>query len=366
MKIDFRVTEGQFFLSMCRLYYILFLVAVTTACGRHLAEQKTPIAVKVTRAEVVDYIERDFAGMATADDAVNLAFKISGQVLSVDVSKGEFVKKGALLARLDPRDVELQKASDRSQFERAKSQYERMQRLLDHEAVSQQEYELARTQYVQAQSAYENSKDLLMETSLRAPFAGVIERTYVDTYQRVQSGQTIARLVNPLSTTVEFTMPEKSLPLLMDSTIRFSVMFDNIPNRQFSARLDTYAKTSSDASGFPVSLKIERSEAEKYGIMPGMTCQVMMQSQSSDKASRVGLQPIIVVPLSAIYAPASGGEYVWQVTSDNRVELCRVELGDVYGRDMVSITSGLSAGAEIVTAGVYKLREGDSVKPLNH
>ena len=309
---------------------------------------------------MVDYIERDFAGMATADDAVNLAFKISGQILSVDVSKGDYVKKGELLARLDPRDVELQKAADRSQFERAKSQYERMQRLLDHEAVSQQEYESARAQYVQAQSAYENSKDLLSETNLRAPFGGVIERTYVDTYQRVQSGQTILRLVNPMSTTVEFTMPEKSLPLLFDSTIRFSVTFDNIPNRQFVARLDTYAKTSSDASGFPVSLKIERDEAERYRISPGMTCQVMMHTQG------VGArQSTLVVPLSAIYAPASGGEYVWRVTSDGRVKLSPVTLGEVYGRDMVSITSGLAAGAEIVTAGVYKLRDGDSVKPIN-
>lgn len=309
---------------------------------------------------MVDYIERDFAGMATADDAVNLAFKISGQILSVDVSKGDYVKKGELLARLDPRDVELQKAADRSQFERAKSQYERMQRLLDHEAVSQQEYESARAQYVQAQSAYENSKDLLSETNLRAPFGGVIERTYVDTYQRVQSGQTILRLVNPMSTTVEFTMPEKSLPLLFDSTIRFSVTFDNIPNRQFAARLDTYAKTSSDASGFPVSLKIERDEAERYRISPGMTCQVMMHTQG--KGAR---QSTLVVPLSAIYAPASGGEYVWRVTSDGRVKLSPVTLGEVYGRDMVSITSGLAAGAEIVTAGVYKLRDGDSVKPIN-
>ena len=309
---------------------------------------------------MVDYIERDFAGMATADDAVNLAFKISGQIMSVDVSKGDYVRKGELLARLDPRDVELQKAADRSQFERAKSQYERMQRLLDHEAVSQQEYESARAQYVQAQSAYENSKDLLSETNLRAPFGGVIERTYVDTYHRVQSGQTILRLVNPMSTTVEFTMPEKSLPLLFDSTIRFSVTFDNIPNRQFVARLDTYAKTSSDASGFPVSLKIERDEAERYRISPGMTCQVVMHTQGEGAR-----QSTLVVPLSAIYAPASGGEYVWRVTSDGRVKLSPVTLGEVYGRDMVSITSGLAVGAEIVTAGVYKLRDGDSVKPIN-
>lgn len=345
---------------MCRIYSILIVALVLTSCKHSAHNGRMPVAVKVVRAEVVDYTERDFAGMATADNSVNLAFKISGQVLSVDVSKGDYVKRGALLSRLDPRDVELQMASDKSRFERAKSQYERMQRLRDHEAVSQQEYELALSDYVQAKSTYENSRDLLSQTSLRAPFDGVVERTYVDTYERVQSGQTIVRLVNPMSTTVEFTMPEKSLPLLFDSTVRFSVVFDNIPGERFSARLDTYAKTSSDASGFPVSLKIERDKAEQYRISPGMTCQVMMYMQSSS-----GQQKALVVPLSAIYAPASGGEYVWRVTSENRAEMSRVTLGDVYGRDMVSITSGLAAGDEIVSAGVYKLREGDSVKPIN-
>jgi multidrug resistance efflux pump len=62
-----------------------------------------------------------------------------------------------------------------------------MKRLLAHEAVSQQEFEVAQTAYVQAKSQYENSKDLLQDTKLRAPFAGVIERTYVDAYQRVSS-----------------------------------------------------------------------------------------------------------------------------------------------------------------------------------
>ena len=289
----------------------------------------------------MDFIERDFAGMATADDAVNLAFKIAGQIAGVDVSKGDYVKRGQTLARLDQRDVELQVAADKAQYERAESQYERMKRLLSHEAVSRQEFETAQTAYVQARSTYENSKDLLADTKLRAPFAGVIERTYVDTYQRVTSGQTILRLVNPVSTTVEFTMPERSMPILSDTLTRYYVTFDNYPKIRFTARLDTYAKTASDASGFPVSLKLNKGDLDGYRITPGMTCQVMMYMQSGS-----GQQKALVVPLSAIYAPASGGEYVWRVTSENRAEMSRVTLGDVYGRDMVSITSGLAAGDE--------------------
>ena len=347
---------------MCRPIIILSValsVLLLTSCGKGRGKDDVkPRYVRATRVSAVDYIDRDFAGMATADDAVNLAFKISGQVLSVDVAKGDYVKKGELLSRLDPRDVELQVAADLSQFERARAQEERMKRLLSHEAVSQQEYESAYAAFVQARSTYENSQSLLADTRLRAPFAGVVERTYVDTYQRVQSGQTIVRLVNPMSTTVEFTMPEKSLSLLSDSSTRYSVRFDNFPDETFPARLDTYAKTASDASGFPVALKISKADSERYGISPGMTCQVTLRVSDSAKHD-------LAIPLSAVYAPAEGGTYVWVITSDNTVERRRVELGDIFGRDMVSVQQGLYAGEQVVTAGVYRLQEGQRVKILN-
>jgi RND family efflux transporter MFP subunit len=311
--------------------------------------------VKVERVQAVKYLDRDFAGMSTADDAVNLAFKIAGQVAGVDVSKGDYVKRGQTLARLDPRDVELQVAADRAQYERARSQFDRVSRLMEHEAVSRQEYESAQTALVQARSAFENTSDLLVETTLRAPFAGVIERTYVDTYQRVSAGQTILRLVNPVSTTVEFTMPERSLPILADSLTRFTVRFDNYPDISFRARLDTYAKTASDASGFPVSLKLSKAEILPYNISPGMTCQVTIRA--SESASN-----LVAIPLTAVYAPAQGGNYVWRVASDDRVELCAVSLGNVFGRDMVTVLSGLKPGDVVVTAGVYRLKEGEKVR----
>lgn len=69
--------------------------------------------VKVTTAAGAAVIDKDFAGLATPDDAVNLAFKLPGQVLDVPVAQGESVKKGALLAELDPRDIELQVSADR-------------------------------------------------------------------------------------------------------------------------------------------------------------------------------------------------------------------------------------------------------------
>ena len=208
---------------------------------------------------------------------------------------------------------------------------------------------------MQAQADYENATDVLTETKLRAPFEGIIERQFVDTYQRVNAGQSIVRLVDPRTRSVKFTMPESGLNLLSDTSIRFSVEFDNYRGVQFPAYLKEYVQTSSDASGFPVSLGLrEPLPAGRFDITPGMSCTVTMQVDQSPASDEVS------VPLSAIYAPTGGGTYVW-VVRDGAVHLQPITLGEVFGRNRVVVERGLSGGEQVVTAGVYRLQEGERV-----
>ena len=232
MKVD--AGNGVNFFRM-RIIPILAIALLAGACSRKTPAPAVVRPVKVATAAGAGLIDKDFAGMATPDDAVNLAFKVAGQVLDVPVSQGAGVKKGELLAELDPRDIELQVAATRSQ-------QQRMQRLLEHEAVSRQEAEAAATRYAQARSTYENTLDLLKDTRLKAPFAGVVERKYVDNFERVQAGQPILRLVNPVTSTVQFTLPENALPLLRDSSTRFTVAFDNYRGAAIPARLKEYVE----------------------------------------------------------------------------------------------------------------------------
>lgn len=342
---------------MIRPALIPVIVCLLCGCGRRQPAAQAVRPVKVTTAADAAFVDKDFAGLATPDDVVNLAFKLAGQVLDVPVSNGESVKKGQLLAELDPRDVELQVSANRSAFQQASSQLSRIRRLLEHEAVSRQEYEAAQTQYAQAKSTYENSLDMLTDTKLRAPFAGVIEQKYVDNFERVQAGQAIIRLVNPITTTVKFTLPENGLDLLSLPTTRFTVEFDNYRGVEFAAELKDYAKTSSDASGFPVSLRLTGVDTGRYKISPGMSCTITMQVADADPGA-------VSLPLTAIYAPADGGRYVWIVDADDRVHRRPVALGQPFGRDRVLIDSGVAPGDRVVTAGVYRLQEGEQVRIL--
>ena len=352
-KLTFRY-ESQFFM---RIVTLLLVLAMVSACDYMPDKPVRPRVVRVEVAEYAGYVNKDFAGLSTANDATNLAFKISGQVLSVPVAKGDSVARGALLALLDPRDVELQVEATRSAYEEARSRLERARRLREHDAISQQEYESAQTLYSQARTAYDNSSDLLKDTRLRAPFAGVVERTYVDAFQRVSAGQTILRLVNPVSTTVGFTIPESGLPQLSRKSTSFRVEFDNIPNVTFSAKVKDYARTASDASGFPVSLRLVDVDTERYHIIPGMSCTVTMRTVDD-------LREAVSLPISAIYAPMSDGNYVWVVDSMDVVSLRRVYLGEIFDRERVFVDGGVQPGERVVIAGVYRISEGEKVRVI--
>ena len=278
MKVD--AGNGVNFFRM-RIIPILAIALLAGACSRKTPAPAVVRPVKVATAAGAGLIDKDFAGMATPDDAVNLAFKVAGQVL-----------------------------------------------------------------------------DLLKDTRLKAPFAGVVERKYVDNFERVQAGQPILRLVNPVTSTVQFTLPENALPLLRDSSTRFTVAFDNYRGAAIPARLKEYVETSSDASGFPVSLTLENPDPARYRISPGMSCTITMLSADP-------VPDAVSLPVSAVYAPAGGGTYVWIVGAGDRVMRREVTLGELFGRDRVVVDSGVAPGERVVTAGVYQLREGERVRILN-
>lgn len=337
------------------LRYTLIPLFLLVSCGGSRAPlEPTPQPVKVVTATATEYLRRDFAALSTADDAVNLAFKIAGRVVDIPVAKGQMVARGELLAELDARDVELQVAASRAQFNEATSRLERAERLLEHNAISEQEVESLRSSTAQAESAYRNALDLLDDTRIVAPFAGVVERTYVDAFQRVASGETVVRIVNPISTTVGFTAPESLVSVLAEPTTRFTVEFDAYPAVEFAAVIKSFARTSSDALGFPTSLRLTDVDTSRYRISPGMTCVATVITPERDSRA-------VTLPLTAIYAPMGDDDYVWVVDKDCRVERRRVTIGTPTGRGDVVVKEGVEAGDRVVTAGVYRLREGERV-----
>lgn len=173
----------------------------------------------------------------------------------------------------------------------------------------------------------------------------------------MQAGQPILRLVNPVTSTVQFTLPENALPLLRDSSTRFTVAFDNYRGAAIPARLKEYVESRPT----PRDSRVADSRKPRSGPLPHLARHVV-HDHHVERRSRSRCR---VAARFGRLRPAGGGTYVWIVGAGDRVMRREVTLGELFGRDRVVVDSGVAPGERVVTAGVYQLREGERVRILN-
>ena len=273
------------------------------------------------------------------------------------------VKKGQLIAAIDPRDISLQYAADKAAYETAAAQVERNKRLLGRQAISVQEYEISVANYQKAKSAYELSSNNMRDTKLTAPFDGSIEKRLVENYQRVNSGEGIVQLVNTQKLRIKFTVPDDYLYLLRAKDVTFKVVFDTYPDMVFNAQLEEYLDISTAGTGIPVTITIEDPAFNRslYDVKPGFTCKIKL---ASDVAPFLE-EKLVNIPLSAIFGESENQKtYVW-VVKDNKVSKREVTVYSPTGEANALISAGIQPGETIVIAGVHQLVDGQTVKVIN-
>lgn len=345
--------------------YLMTMLAVMmlTACGSKEKEKSTIVRpVKTAIAESRAEIKKDFSGLVEAVDYVKLAFRVSGQIVELPIVEGQRVKKGALIARIDPRELSLQYAADKASYETAKAQIDRNKRLLEKQAISKQDYETSNANYQRAKSAYDLSSNNMKDTRLIAPFDGSIETRLVENFQRVNSGEGIVQLVNTNKLRIKFMLPDSYLYLMKSPKKDFSVEFDTYKGKRFKATLEEFLDISTNGTGIPVSLLIEDSafDRSKYEVKPGFTCNIRINADISQHVPA----GMTLIPLTAIFESTDGsGQYVW-VVDNNQVKRRLIKLYTPTGDAQALISEGLKAGEVVVTAGVHQLIEGENVKAI--
>ncbi len=350
---------------MKKIYLLaISVMLLATSCG-HKKEGDAMLIrpVKTATASSQSVIRKDFSGIVEAVEYVKLAFRVSGQVINLPVVEGQRVKKGQLIAAIDPRDISLQYAADKAAYETAAAQVERNKRLLGRQAISVQEYEISVANYQKAKSAYELSSNNMRDTKLTAPFDGSIEKRLVENYQRVNSGEGIVQLVNTQKLRIKFTVPDDYLYLLRAKDVTFKVVFDTYPGTTFNAKLEEYLDISTAGTGIPVTITIEDPAFNRslYDVKPGFTCKIKL---ASDVAPFLE-EKLVNIPLSAIFGESENQKtYVW-VVKDNKVSKREVTVYSPTGEANALISAGIQPGETIVIAGVHQLVDGQTVKVIN-
>lgn len=332
------------------------------SCGQQQQVQTFIRPVKIYKTTSFDKLTTSYTGTLKSDEISNLAFKMSGQIIKLSVVDGQKVSKGTFIAEIDPIDQELQQESAKANFINSKSQLERFEKLVSKGAISQQQYESAQANFVRDKSAYENTTNMLSQTKIYAPFSGIIEKRFVENYQRIQATEPVVRIINPKNLEVVFTLPESNIRYMSATDKKFYVEFEDYPQKRFIARLSKFVDSSVDGSGVPVTIVIDDPAFNilEYFVRPGFSCTVFLEINNTKLTGATS------VPISAIYSSLdSGKQSVWVYDpTTSTVKLKPVTIDGLYGKDLVIIKNGINPGDDVVTAGIYQLVDGQQVKLL--
>lgn len=340
---------------------ILILTAITlllTSCWKKEQTKTFIRPVKVAKVATLSDFNKDFVGIVSTESYADLAFQVGGVLKGVYVNNGSKVKKGDLIAELDPQDFILKNQADKAEFEVRKNILERDKRLIDKSAISKQEYEIAVSNYEQAKSAYEYSTNQLSYTKLKAPYDGSIEKKYIENYQKVNQGERIAKIISPNKLEVNFTIPESDMGLKKSNDYTFFVEFNTVKGKLFKTTVKDFVDASVNGMGIPVTLSITDPEFDpnKYNIKSGFSCRVKVVIKGGDEA--------IKIPLTAIFSENTNNKdkFVWVFDNTTSTVVKRkIETAALTGNQWVIVKSGLSLGEDIVVAGIYQLSDNQKV-----
>jgi multidrug efflux pump subunit AcrA (membrane-fusion protein) len=172
------VIESGMFLA----FLMLLMATSFTGCREEVVEKEVIRPVKVFKAgnPLSTLTGRSFPGRAAANEEVDLGFEVGGLLLERPVSKGDEVKKGQLLARLDPRDFKNELAAARAERERAEAYRDRIAEALKARAVARQDLDDAEARLKEAIAREEIKRKALEDSNIYAPYDGVIAFTFFD------------------------------------------------------------------------------------------------------------------------------------------------------------------------------------------
>lgn len=342
---------------MKKILFVVMTIGCLVACQEPPKKPETirPVyAIEVQ--ESSNFPRRAFPGKAQPVEQANVSFGVDGTLKKLPINVGDEVTKGTLLAQLNQRDFISRLNAAKAELVRNQRNLKRAEELLQKDFISRAEYDRIFAAVEMSQSRVEVAQKAVEDSTIEAPFDGVITEKFVENYEAVRSKQVIARILDISDIEMVIQIPE-----FLINRIRYvktvAVIFDTFPDVPFEARIKEIGReASTNTRTFPVTLIMPQNK--EYKILPGMAG----MARAKDVADGAQKQQILI-PVGALFAAKSTrSDHVWRV-EQGMVYKTKVELGSITSQGAY-IKSGLKAGDVVVVAGVHSLQEGQKVKMM--
>ena len=299
-------------------------------------------------------------GTAAAVHGVTVSADLPGTVDRINFDSGQWVKEGDILATLDTRQERAQLASMEAQHDLAQVNYDRMQRLVSEGVISRMDYDKAMADRKATDANAAEIRAMIERKTIRAPFSGVLGIRQANLGQYLAAGNPIVSLqsLNPIY--VNFSVPQQ-LTSKMQAGHTVRITNEDLPGLEFTGRVSALDSVVDQATrNIQVQATLENPQAK---LRPGMFVEVEVGVGAK--------QSVIPLPASAIsYAPFGDSVFIvsdMKSPSGQSYRGVRQQFVKVQGArgDQVGVVSGINPGDQVVTSGVFKLRNGAAVAVNN-
>jgi membrane fusion protein (multidrug efflux system) len=299
-------------------------------------------------------------GSVAPVQGVTLSADLPGIVAEVGFESGTAVGKGAVLVRLDTRQEEAQLTAAEAQRELARVNLERANGLVAEGVIARAEYDRVSAERKQAEARVGEIRATIERKQIRAPFAGILGIRQANVGQYLNAGDPVVPLQSLQPVYVNFSLPQQQVGALrIGGEVR--VTAEGLAGPEPVGRISAFDSVVDENTR---NARVQATFGNPGGeLHPGMFVEA---------AVRVGESaPVVTLPASAIsYAPYGDSVFVVEEVRGPKGEKYRgvrqqfVKLGGARG-DQVAVVSGVKAGEEVVSSGVFKLRNGAAVSVNN-
>lgn len=302
-----------------------------------------------------------FAGVTQAKNRAVLSFAVPARMLDRQIESGSKVVRGQVLARLDNREfrnaVTLAHATFselKTQLVQAKRDRTRMERLEASDVVPVSELEKVSTRQTALESSLaaaaarlKESRRLLEEAVLRAPFSGTVTKVYIQPGEWAVPGQPAIELTGDGDIELLVQVPET----MIDRVSKGQAVQVQLPfadNRLVPGRISSIAKAALTAGRlFPLKVAL----ADAPGLVAGLTAQVILD---------LSTQGVLTVPLAAVVNPGASQPYLF-LYDGGKVNRRTISIGSIIG-DRIVVSGNLSEGDRVAISGQGQLTDGQRVE----
>lgn len=306
------------------------------------------VVAEVAESPLAESIEA--IGTARANESVDLTSKVTDTVRAVHFQDGDLVEEGQILVELTDTEEHALLAEARATAEEAEKQLERVQSLVERNAVTRERVDEQAAIAAAARARVESIKARLADRLITAPFGGMLGFRNISPGSLLSPGDVITTLDDIRTIKLDFSVPESFLSSLAEGqeVEARSVAF---PDEMFRGQVTTIGSRVDPVTRSVTVRALIRNEDGR--LRPGMLLTVELIRNRRSTAT---------VPEEAI-VPIDERAYVFTINGDGQATRVEVTTGRRQP-GLVEILSGLEPGQQIITEGALKLRPGVPVRPV--